>query len=699
MELDHFLHQGDLRTVLLFPPVSSRLRYLIHRLTESHTTLSSFSVGEGWQRRTVICHAGIRLPDQEKDSKNAREQKHERYRGGGFNFFKGGGRGRPGGRQRNYGRPDKALYVPRGKYSRREQAEGKNPEDVRSGGELEERNHRGVSAKEKNRRELEEGVNRGGEFEEVREMVEFEESKRNERPTEGEKGGDLEGVVRDKFQGDNIAVLDGGENKERFEEGEEETGAVEEEQHKNALKEETTGSLEEEKNRGGLQEWEIKELVKGKDKKGGIDEERGGHDQQETRVESEEGLKTTGYEEGKNKGELSEREEPDGLNLEEKRECLEWNKNYEDRDGVKDRCEEDGQKGGLEEELSGHRTEQSEDGDQMSEIIEHGEINREETDEDLRSKASSNAFNKYLDTEHRGDLAETGPSASIQIDNMAQQECPTLPITDGTAGEISLRCERDSGTLEKGDVEERIGEGTTKPEDESAKSENNMSGNITEGNQNFLTKNMECESKDTTTRLETVDNSISDKDRKNETNAIRQEGESTANNKSHAAGDLEDVIAQILQEISAHVCEKDVHIQPLLGDYSGFTEIQTDQGRFGHIIEVYGFTSELRTDDLIEPFTEYRDRGFCLQWVDETHALGIFSSPEDAYTASCRKHPSMKFRPLSQGTRQSKLLAQERAEFFQPYKERPQTDKAVARRMVSRALGLPREEENHVKKE
>ncbi|XP_068130836.1 uncharacterized protein [Hyperolius riggenbachi] len=156
--------------------------------------------------------------------------------------------------------------------------------------------------------------------------------------------------------------------------------------------------------------------------------------------------------------------------------------------------------------------------------------------------------------------------------------------------------------------------------------------------------------------------------------------------------DQQKTLEQIITEISAHVSVKDVHIQPLLGDFSHFAEIQVEHGRFGHIIEVYGFSSKLSTEELMEPFLEFRDRGFRLQWVDHTHALGIFSSPEDAYAASRKTHPDMKFRPLSQGTRQSKIRAHDRTASLQPFKERPPTDASVMKRMVNRALGQQKPE-------
>nr|DBA32128.1 TPA: hypothetical protein GDO54_007871 [Pyxicephalus adspersus] len=151
--------------------------------------------------------------------------------------------------------------------------------------------------------------------------------------------------------------------------------------------------------------------------------------------------------------------------------------------------------------------------------------------------------------------------------------------------------------------------------------------------------------------------------------------------------DKQKMLEQIMTEIITHVSENDVHIQPLIGDFSEYTETQVDHGRFGHIIEIYGFSPTLTTDDLMEPFLEYREKDFRLLWVDQKHALGIFSSPEDAFAASCKTHPAMKFRPLSQASRQSKIRAHDKMASLQPYKDRPQTDASVAKRMVNRALG------------
>nr|XP_042141017.1 R3H and coiled-coil domain-containing protein 1 isoform X3 [Peromyscus maniculatus bairdii] len=117
-ELDRFLLQKQLSKVLLFPPVSSRLRYLIHRTAETFDLLSSFSVGEGWKRRTVVCHLDIRVPSSDGPSGPCRPPASHpsKYRGPRYTSHQGaaaGPRGAPGGRWHRGRKPDQPLYVPR----------------------------------------------------------------------------------------------------------------------------------------------------------------------------------------------------------------------------------------------------------------------------------------------------------------------------------------------------------------------------------------------------------------------------------------------------------------------------------------------------------------------------------------------------------------------------------------------------------
>ncbi|NWH62611.1 R3HCL protein, partial [Geococcyx californianus] len=107
-----------------------------------------------------------------------------------------------------------------------------------------------------------------------------------------------------------------------------------------------------------------------------------------------------------------------------------------------------------------------------------------------------------------------------------------------------------------------------------------------------------------------------------------------------------------------------------------------------HVIEIYDFPSDFRTEDLLRVFCSYQKKGFDIKWVDNTHALGIFCSPITARDALSTKHLMVKTRPLSQGTRASKTKARAYAEYLQPAKERPETSAALARRLVTGALGV-----------
>uniref|UniRef100_A0A2I3RPT5 R3H domain and coiled-coil containing 1 like n=1 Tax=Pan troglodytes TaxID=9598 RepID=A0A2I3RPT5_PANTR len=91
-------------------------------------------------------------------------------------------------------------------------------------------------------------------------------------------------------------------------------------------------------------------------------------------------------------------------------------------------------------------------------------------------------------------------------------------------------------------------------------------------------------------------------------------------------------------------------------------DIDLSDCEFPHVIEIYDFPQEFRTEDLL--------RVFCTR-----DALGI-------------KHTMVKIRPLSQATRAAKAKARAYAEFLQPAKERPETSAALARRLVISALGV-----------
>lgn len=47
---------------------------------------------------------------------------------------------------------------------------------------------------------------------------------------------------------------------------------------------------------------------------------------------------------------------------------------------------------------------------------------------------------------------------------------------------------------------------------------------------------------------------------------------------------------------------------------------------FPHVLEVSNFPAEFKTQDLMQIFSPYKESGFDIKWVDDTHALVVFSS-------------------------------------------------------------------------
>ncbi|KAF6111003.1 R3H domain and coiled-coil containing 1 like [Phyllostomus discolor] len=146
---------------------------------------------------------------------------------------------------------------------------------------------------------------------------------------------------------------------------------------------------------------------------------------------------------------------------------------------------------------------------------------------------------------------------------------------------------------------------------------------------------------------------------------------------------------RLLQELSGNMKNRESIQEPRFDYYNNeVPDIDLSDCEFPHVIEIYDFPQEFRTEDLLRVFCSYQKKGFDIKWVDDTHALGVFSSPITARDALGSKHTMVKIRPLSQATRAAKAKARAYAEFLQPAKERPETSAALARRLVISALGV-----------
>uniref|UniRef100_A0A2K6KAP3 R3H domain and coiled-coil containing 1 n=2 Tax=Rhinopithecus TaxID=542827 RepID=A0A2K6KAP3_RHIBE len=156
----------------------------------------------------------------------------------------------------------------------------------------------------------------------------------------------------------------------------------------------------------------------------------------------------------------------------------------------------------------------------------------------------------------------------------------------------------------------------------------------------------------------------------------------------------EDDYTELLQEITDNLTKKEIQIEKIHLDTSSFVEELPGEKDLAHVVEIYDFEPALKTEDLLATFSEFQEKGFRIQWVDDTHALGIFPCLASAAEALTREFSVLKIRPLTQGTKQSKLKALQRPKLLRLVKERPQTNVTVARRLVARALGL-----QHKKKE
>ncbi|XP_036138074.1 R3H and coiled-coil domain-containing protein 1 [Molossus molossus] len=150
----------------------------------------------------------------------------------------------------------------------------------------------------------------------------------------------------------------------------------------------------------------------------------------------------------------------------------------------------------------------------------------------------------------------------------------------------------------------------------------------------------------------------------------------------------EEDYSELLQEIKDNLTKKEIQVEKVCVDTSSFVEELPGEQDFAHVVEIYDFASTLKTEDLLAAFPEFQEKEFKIQWVDNTHALGVFPCPASAAEALTKDFSGLKIRPLTQGSKQSKLKALQRPKLLRLAKERPQTSTAVAQRLVARALGL-----------
>ncbi|XP_037905061.1 R3H and coiled-coil domain-containing protein 1 [Hermetia illucens] len=145
---------------------------------------------------------------------------------------------------------------------------------------------------------------------------------------------------------------------------------------------------------------------------------------------------------------------------------------------------------------------------------------------------------------------------------------------------------------------------------------------------------------------------------------------------------------KILSELTASVGK--VKIEQPKADYKAYLMKQAilNEEEYPHVLEVSNFPVEFKTQDLMMVFSTYKESGYDIKWVDDTHALAVFSSSRIAAEVLAMGHPFVLLKPLADATVESRAKARKCAASLQPYRPRPETCAALARRLVTGALGV-----------
>ncbi|XP_040984171.1 R3H and coiled-coil domain-containing protein 1 isoform X1 [Aquila chrysaetos chrysaetos] len=614
-ELEHFMLQGQHHRVLLFPPLSSRLRYLIHRTVDNVDLLSSFSVGEGWRRRTVICHSAVRLPsetgDQKPSSNPPRPHRPPQPWGRGGR----GGRLRHGGEMHGDNsracvgsgrikrpprkKPDKALYVPKAMRKKAEWGEQESP----------------VAA----------GTESGGNMareEEICPQVSVGDAQEELGKSEGSPGGVSLALGKQQEPGEECV-----------------SGKNNDDANSECPPCCTDVPLLENSNDFSGQESQDKDCS---------DSITSVHNKSPTEAE-EQDLSC-------NNAIIPE----DSKIL-----CQLQAEDQNSRDAGVLEC-------GKNSSLSESRGNYCCTDLAVAELRAVSLVLENQGKSCTAAKSLESGGNVSPPEEQGKDFVNAGVvegGESFSELESQDQECPNAAQVEHTQCQNPLEAQSEPLAA----PEPVCGADPSAPENQNERWEDapvqNRSGKVSVAEEE-------------------------DKESSGLADALCRELHLSAGDKGESAavcgqGSLEDdCTAELFAEIVGYLTVKDISIEKISFDYSNYGDAQLSEGDFGHVTEIYDFSPSLKTEHLLEVFSDFHESGFKIQWVDDTHALGIFSSLSTASQALGRRYPSLKIRPLIHATKQSKIKALQRPKLLHLAKERPQTDTAVAKRLVTRALGL-----------